>query len=112
MTTRRDVGKTAESLATKKLKECGYKIIARNWRCRYGELDCAALKDGCLAIIEVKSGEGELPYEKIDRRKQRRLKLLAEMFADSRGLTGLPVRFDAAIVNLANKHVEILENAF
>ncbi|HDH97384.1 MAG TPA: YraN family protein [Proteobacteria bacterium] len=112
MIDRRRAGSAAETLAAKRLKRCGYRIVARNWRCRYGELDIAAIKDGHLVVVEVKSGVGELPYENIHRRKQRRLRLLAQAFADSHGLLDMPVRFDAALVDLSSRRVEIIEDAF
>jgi len=105
-------GKMAEALAIKALKRRKYKIVARNWRCRYGELDCVATMDEYLVIIEVKSGSGELPVEKIDRAKQKKLALLAQLFAEIYRLENMPVRFDAAIVDVENNRVEIIENAF
>lgn len=39
------LGKLGEDLATKFLKQKGYRILARNWKCKMGELDIVALKE-------------------------------------------------------------------
>lgn len=105
-------GKKAEMLAIKALKRHKYKIIARNWRCRFGELDCVAIKDKCLIVVEVKSGLGDLPIERIDDAKRKRLAFLAQLFAKDFSLEQMPIRFDAAVVNVENNCVEIIEDAF
>lgn len=105
-------GKKAELLAIKALKRRKYKIVARNWRSRFGELDCVAIKDGCLVIIEVKSGLGYLPLERIDSAKQKKLAFLAQLFVKDYALEQMPIRFDAAVVNTENMSVEIIEDAF
>ena len=109
---RAESGRRAEDIAAKALARRGYRILERNFRCRYGEIDCAAIKDGMLVIVEVKSGRGKLPYERIDENKRRRLATLAEVFAQRKGLEHLPVRFDAVIVDLESDSVEIVEDAF
>lgn len=49
-----EIGNQAEEQACDFLKENGYEIKARNYRCRYGEIDIIAIKNQFLAIIEVK----------------------------------------------------------
>ena len=48
-------GRQGEDLAAQYIIQQGYQIIERNWRCRRGELDIIARKDGILIIIEVRS---------------------------------------------------------
>ena len=48
------VGKQAEELALRFLKDRAYKVLGRNWRRKWGELDIIAQKDGNLCFIEVK----------------------------------------------------------
>lgn len=48
-------GRLAEDFAVELLTSKGYKVIERNFRSRFGEIDIIALKDGYLIFIEVKA---------------------------------------------------------
>lgn len=48
-------GRNAEDLACRLLAGKNYKIIDRNFRSRFGEIDIVALHDNCLKFIEVKA---------------------------------------------------------
>ena len=48
-------GKLAEDFAVKLLSQKGYKIIDRNFRSRFGEIDIVALKEDVLVFVEVKA---------------------------------------------------------
>ncbi len=50
-------GATAESHACHWLETLGYRILDRNWRRPWGELDIVADKDGVIHVIEVKASE-------------------------------------------------------
>ncbi len=71
-----EIGKIGEDEAVKFLKEKGYKIIQRNTRTRFSELDIVAIKDDTLVFIEVKTKtnlrKGE-PYEEVTFSKFKRL---------------------------------------
>ena len=47
-------GKTGEEKAEKFLKGKKYKIIEKNYRCLYGEIDIIAEHNKTLVIVEVK----------------------------------------------------------
>src|SRR6202789_1693215 len=47
-------GAAAEELAAQYLKVRGLKVLARNLRCKAGELDLVCLDGGVLAIVEVR----------------------------------------------------------
>lgn len=49
------IGRFGEEMAEKYLIKNGYKIIGRNIKTSYKEIDIVALKDGCLAFVEVKT---------------------------------------------------------
>ncbi len=92
-----ELGKRGEREAEKYLKKKGYKIIARNFRVKGGELDIVAEKDGEIVFVEVrtrKSGEFMDPVYSIGPRKRERLRRAAQVFLVSRGLDLLPCRFD------------------
>lgn len=48
-------GNLAEDYAVKLLESKGYRIIDRNFRSRFGEIDIIAIKDDCLIFVEVKA---------------------------------------------------------
>lgn len=56
-TKNREIGAAGEYLAARMLTECGYQIIDRNWRCRFGEIDiiCRDPRSARLVFAEVKT---------------------------------------------------------
>lgn len=103
MTARRRLGQSAEDLAAERLAADGWRIVERNARTRYGELDIVAL-DGCaLVFVEVKGSRRgsalgpERPVLAVDARKQRRVRRLATAWIAerSRGMRYREIRFDA-----------------
>ena len=96
----------------------GCTILARQWRCRQGELDLVARSpEGVLCFVEVKlrsAGAIALPREAVDGRKQARLRDAAALYL-STCETDAPARFDVAEVYAeddGNLRVEYLEDAF
>lgn len=53
--TRRNLGIWGENIAAEFLVEHGYKILGKNLRTSYGEIDIAASKNGVLVFVEVKT---------------------------------------------------------
>ena len=47
-------GARAEDLCAELLRKAGLRILARNWRCRQGEIDLVAEEDGTLVFAEVR----------------------------------------------------------
>ena len=50
-----DLGKYGEDLAIKFLKRKGYKILQRNFRSKFGEIDIIAQEQDTLVFVEVKT---------------------------------------------------------
>jgi putative endonuclease len=48
-------GKLAEDFAAKFLTDKGYKLVDRNFRSKFGEIDIVAIKDQALVFVEVKA---------------------------------------------------------
>jgi Predicted endonuclease distantly related to archaeal Holliday junction resolvase len=70
------LGNWGEQLAADRMVVDGYCILARNFRCRYGEIDIIAEHEGDLVFIEVKTRRGiayGLPEEAITPLKVRRM---------------------------------------
>jgi putative endonuclease len=55
--TRAEIGALGERLAVEHLQSLGLRVLARNWRCRYGELDVIAADDVAriAVFVEVKT---------------------------------------------------------
>jgi putative endonuclease len=80
---RKRLGDAGERLANGRLEAEGYRIIERNWRCEYGELDAVGWHEKCLCFIEVRTrrgNNGATPEESISPTKQRRLGQLVEAY--------------------------------
>ncbi|MBA3523948.1 MAG: YraN family protein [Geodermatophilaceae bacterium] len=95
------VGRYGERVAARHLEDQGCEILARNWRCRDGELDILARDGGVLVVCEVKTRSSAAfgdPGEAVDRRKAQRIRGLAARWLAEQE-TGWPeVRFDVVCV--------------
>ncbi len=80
---RKNLGESGERVAALLLEERGYRILARNFRTRTGELDLVAEDADGLAFVEVRTRRGETsgtPEESLTARKRARLVSLAFEF--------------------------------
>jgi putative endonuclease len=83
------------------LKENGYEILEKNYKCKIGEIDVVARRDGRLAFIEVKTRTDSrfgMPQEAVDRKKQEKIFKLAQWYMKEKGLEKTPVAFDVVAV--------------
>ncbi|WP_408643039.1 YraN family protein [Thermosinus carboxydivorans] len=70
------MGKMGENAAADYLARNGYKILMRNYRCRIGEIDIVAERQGTIVFVEVKTRSSEkfgFPAEAVNYRKQQKL---------------------------------------
>jgi putative endonuclease len=89
-------------------------IVARNYRCRAGEIDLVALDGPVLVFVEVRSrrsASAGTPLESVDGRKQAQLVRVARHFLAARGWADRDARFDVIGVRFdadppALEHVE------
>jgi len=91
----------------------GYQVVARNWRCRQGELDLVLRRGRTIVFCEVKTRSSTAfgaPVEAVTRAKQVRLRLLAARWLEESRRAAGEVRFDVASV-LAGR-LEVFEGAF
>jgi putative endonuclease len=117
---RQRLGARGEQLAADWYLARGYAVVARNWRCREGELDLVVARDGELVFCEVKTRSSDrfgVPAEAVTFAKQRRLRVLAARFlaAHADGLgpgssSRRGVRFDVAAIT--HGRIEVIEAAF
>ncbi len=82
-TIRQRIGDEGEELAAGQLERQGWRVISRNFRCRCGELDIVAVRDGVIAFVEVRTRRRTdygLPCETVTIEKQHRLKRSAQIY--------------------------------
>jgi putative endonuclease len=111
------LGRSGEDAAGEAYLRRGYRVLARNWRCRLGELDLVLERRGVLVFCEVKSrraGPFGGGYEAVDWRKRTKLRTLAEAFLQETGFRPHAIRFDVASIAVARgrSDVEVFEDAF
>ena len=110
----RRTGSEYEKLAGRYLEQCGYRIVAYNYRCRRGEIDLIAWHGEYLVFVEVKYRENAdcgTPMEAVGYQKQRRISYTAMDYCRKHHiLPDTPCRFD--IVAVQGKKIERIENAF
>jgi putative endonuclease len=92
-----------EDLAEKYLKSKGYKILERNFRKGYGEIDIIALKDDTLVFVEVKtrtSTKFGTPFEAISPFKLKALERTALFYKNLHPELPSALRIEAVSVLL------------
>ncbi len=78
-------------------------MLARNWRCRHGELDVIATDGEALVVVEVKTRSGALyadVAEAVTVAKYQRMRRLAGVWLSEQGHRWPVVRFDVIAVQL------------
>ena len=96
-------GEAGESMACSYLVDSGFVILARNYRCRAGEVDIVARDGESTVFVEVKErmteshGEG---HEAVTPTKRRRIVRAARLYAAANGLSETPLRFDVVSITL------------
>ncbi|MHB8828474.1 MAG: YraN family protein [Syntrophales bacterium] len=114
---RLSVGKRGEELAAAYLAKVGYKIIERNYRCVFGELDIVAEEGDSIVFIEVKSRRSAAygdPQLAVDFRKQKKISMVALDYLEKKRQHNRNARFDVVAVKLlpAGTTIELIKNAF
>ena len=119
MDTRKDTGKKGEEVALSFLRKKGYKILDRNFRCGFGELDIVAEKNNQIIFIEVRSCRSlnfGSPQESLNYFKKKRLTRLALFYLTSHNLKNVFCRFDVVAVVFEEgskiSSINLIKNAF
>lgn len=116
-TNRRDLGARGEKLGRRFLETRGYRIVERNYRSRLGEIDLVCQDGDTIVFVEIKTRTSDLfgrPVEAVNRRKQARLRRLAEEYLINNNLEHRPVRFDvlSIVTGPEEPGIEHLTGAF
>lgn len=111
-------GQWAEDRAAAQLEQAGLQLLARNYRCRSGEIDLVAADGNVLVFVEVRyrrrSGYGNAA-ESIDHRKQKRIIDSAHHFLQAHArYRQFACRFDVILLSgeEAEPRMEWIRNAF
>ena len=110
-------GASGEGLACRHLESRGYAILARNFRCRSGEIDVVARSGAATVFVEVKERGGPghgAGHEAVTFGKRRRILRAARLYAAARGLSETPLRFDVISIDWSSGEPRIRhdEDAF
>ena len=116
----RGTGQRWERLAARRLSAEGFRILARNYRGRSGEIDLIAEEAGVLCFVEVKGKSGSgygAPEEAVTREKQRRIARVAQEYLRARRLSPSATlcRFDVVAIRQRDgdePQIEIHRDAF
>ena len=108
--TRGELGAWGEQLAVDYLQTHGLRVLERNWRCRYGELDIVAVDDTADAVVfvEVKTRTSDRfggVAEAVTPAKVRRLRRLAGVWLGQRSGRWATVRIDVVTVRIGRRRV-------
>lgn len=86
-----ELGRKGEQLAKEYLEKLGYKVLAENYRCPYGEIDLIAQKQNAITFVEVKfrsSLDYGFPQESVVKRKQAKIRKVATTYLKNQRLWG------------------------
>jgi len=94
------LGQRSENVAARFLRNHGYKIIHRNFRCDVGELDIVAKDGKTLVFVEVKTraDDDPTPETQVNTAKQHQITKAAKFYLTRYGVPQPPARFDVVAV--------------
>jgi putative endonuclease len=105
--TRAEIGSLGEELAVNHLTSLGLRVLDRNWRCRYGELDIIASDNARTAIfVEVKTRTSDQfggVEQAVTPEKVRRLRRLAGLWLAGQDGSWAAVRIDVIGVRIGRQ---------
>lgn len=118
----KNIGDFGEECARKYLENNGYKILATNYNCRFGEIDIIALDNKCLVFIEVKTRTSlkyGAPEYAVNYYKKKHLFLSARCYIEQFRMKEYFARFDVVEVfakyadnKFGIEKINIIKNAF
>jgi putative endonuclease len=114
---RQVIGKAGEEAAVEYLRRHGYRILERNYRCRFGEIDLITQDGTVLAFVEVKTRRSQTygpAAAAVTREKQRHLIKASQAYLAQRKKANEVCRFDVVTVEWdgQQQRIELIKDAF
>jgi len=95
-------GRAGEDAAVEYLRNAGYVVLERNWRCRLGEIDVIARDGSAFVFVEVRSRTNPTRFgsaiEAVTPRKCRQVRSVAAVYLKQLSEPPVSVRFDVVAV--------------
>lgn len=94
------LGQRGENVAARYLRNSGYTIIVRNFRCNLGEIDIVAKDGKTLVFVEVKTRtvDDPTPEDQVNTVKRHQLTKAAKLYLTRYGVPQPPARFDVVAI--------------
>lgn len=102
-----ETGLNAESVACEYLQNLGYKVVERNVRAKFSEIDIITVKDGVYRFVEVKSGIGFDPVYNFTPQKLTKILRGVNLYIASKKIDA-PYTIDLVVVR--DGECELYEN--
>jgi putative endonuclease len=106
------LGISGEKKAEDYLKSMGYNILTKNYKCKIGEIDLIAEKNGIITFVEVKTRSNEkfgMGFESVTKRKIDKIRKVATIYLLQKNLQK-EVRFD--VISIDGGKITHIEGAF
>ncbi len=110
---RLNLGRYGEEKAANYLVKQGMKILEKNYRCRYGEVDIIAKEKDTLVFVEVKTRKSSTylsPFLAVNKHKQLQISKVALHYLLEKKLKEIPCRFD--VVTVVDEQIQWIKGAF
>lgn len=94
------LGQRGENVAAKYLRNQGFKILVRNFRCNLGEIDIVARDGKTIVFVEVKTrvNDDPKPEEQVNNPKRHQITKAARFYMSRYGMPQPPARFDVVAI--------------
>jgi len=116
------IGNIGEQYAVSYLQKQKYKIIDKNYRCNFGEIDIIAIDKDCLCFVEVKTRttcKYGRPSNAVNLPKRRHIINCAKLYILKKRIGNYRARFDIVEVFVKNddnkfsvENINLIKNAF
>ena len=112
-----EFGVLGETTAVNFLKAQGYKILKRNYKTKFSEIDIIAQDKSVVCFVEVKARHSDIfgqPAEAISRRKQMQISRSAICYLKENNALGREARFDilTLLYTKGLPEIDLIKDAF
>lgn len=115
---KKELGDIGETLAIQYVQSKGYKILSKNFRCKFGEIDIIAKYKNFYVFIEVKTRKNLIfgrPIEAVNSKKIAHMLKTIRFYLKKNNISNADIRIDAIeiiLIDLKNYKINHLENIY